>query len=100
GYYDRAVEAGQRALTISQALGDFALELVANQYVGLAYYLLAEYRRAIELLRRGIESLQSDQNGDRFGQLILPSVQSRAWLACCHAQLGEFTEAMTVGEQG
>ena len=100
GYYDRAVEAGQRALTISQALGDFALELVANQYVGLAYYLLAGYRRAIELLRRGIGSLQSDQNGERFGQLILPSVQSRAWLACCHAQLGEFTEAMTVGEQG
>jgi tetratricopeptide (TPR) repeat protein len=100
GDYDRAVEAGQRALAIAQAIGDFALGLVANQYLGTAYYYLAEYRRAIELLGRGIESLQSDQNGDRFGQLILPSVQSRAWLTCCYAQLGEFTEGITVGDQG
>jgi class 3 adenylate cyclase/tetratricopeptide (TPR) repeat protein len=100
GDYDRAVEAGQRALAIGQAIGDFALGLVANQYLGTSYYYLAEYRRAIELLRRGIESLQSDQNGDRFGQLILPSVQSRAWLTCCHAQLGDFAEGITVGEQG
>jgi predicted ATPase/class 3 adenylate cyclase len=98
--YDRAVEAGQRALAIGQAIGDFALGLVTNQYLGTAYYYLAEYGRAIQLLRRGIESLQSDQNGDRFGQLILPSVQSRAWLTCCHAQLGEFAEGIIVGEQG
>jgi class 3 adenylate cyclase/tetratricopeptide (TPR) repeat protein len=100
GDYGRAVEAGQRALAIGQAIGDFALGLVANQYLGTAYYYLAEYRRAIELLRRGVESLQSDQDGDRFGQLILPSVQSRAWLTCCHAQLGEFAEGMPVAEQG
>jgi class 3 adenylate cyclase/tetratricopeptide (TPR) repeat protein len=100
GDYGRAVQAGQRALAIGQAIGDFALGLVANQYLGTAYYYLAEYRRAIELLRRGIESLQSDQDGDRFGQLILPSVQSRAWLTCCHAQLGEFAEGIPVAEQG
>jgi class 3 adenylate cyclase/tetratricopeptide (TPR) repeat protein len=98
--YGRAIEAGQHALSIGQSIGDSALGLVTNQYVGTAYYYLAGYRRAIELLRRGIEAIQSDQNGDRFGQLNLPSVQSRAWLACCHAQLGEFAEGITVGEQG
>jgi class 3 adenylate cyclase/tetratricopeptide (TPR) repeat protein len=100
GVHDRAVGAGQRAFAIGQAIGDFALELVGNQYLGMTYYYLAEYRRAMELLRRGIESLPGDQKGDRFGQLVLPSVQSRAWLNCCHAQLGEFAEGITVGEQG
>jgi class 3 adenylate cyclase/tetratricopeptide (TPR) repeat protein len=100
GVHDRAVGAGQRAFAIGHTIGDFALELVGNQYLGMTYYYLAEYRRAMELLRRGIESLQGDQKGDRFGQLVLPSVQSRAWLNCCHAQLGEFAEGITVGEQG
>jgi class 3 adenylate cyclase/tetratricopeptide (TPR) repeat protein len=100
GDYDRAVGAGQRALAIGQALGDLALELVANQYLGLAYYHLAEYHGAMQLLRRGGGSLQGDRSGDRFGQLVLPSVQSRAWLTCCHAQLGEFSEGITVGEWG
>jgi len=47
-----------------------------------------------------VESLEGDLVRDRFGQLILPSVQSRAWLTCSHAELGEFSEGIAVGEEG
>src|SRR5262249_42523630 len=36
----------------------------------------------------------------RFGQVILPAVSSRAWLAVCHAELGMFAEGDTIGKEG
>jgi tetratricopeptide (TPR) repeat protein len=45
-------------------------------------------------------SLSGAQRYERFGQAILPSVQSRAFLAACHAELGRFTTGSTLGKEG
>jgi hypothetical protein len=37
---------------------------------------------------------------ERFGQANLPAVQSLAFLAACHAELGMFAEGSTLGEEG
>jgi len=37
---------------------------------------------------------------ERFGQVLLPAVYSRANLAACHAELGTFTEGGALGEEG
>lgn len=37
---------------------------------------------------------------EHFGQVILPAVLSRAYLAWCHAELGTFAEGRTLGEEG
>ena len=37
---------------------------------------------------------------ERFGQVILPAVQARAWLAWCHAELGTFGEGSAFGDEG
>jgi tetratricopeptide (TPR) repeat protein len=44
------------------------------------------------------EALQGDQRYERLGTATLGSVVSRAQLAWCLAELGEFTEAMARGE--
>jgi class 3 adenylate cyclase/tetratricopeptide (TPR) repeat protein len=100
GDYDHAGEAAKRALAISEALGDSSLALVANQYLGLVYYAMGRHRRATELLTKNVAALGADLVHDRFGQLILPAVQSRAWLICSHAELGEFAEGMAIGDEG
>src|SRR4029450_7187247 len=37
---------------------------------------------------------------ERLGQLNLPAVYSRAFLARCHAELGTFVEGSTLGGEG
>jgi tetratricopeptide (TPR) repeat protein len=100
GDYDNAIESGQRALAIAVALGDFPLQLQANIFLGQAYHAVGDYRQAIDLLRRNVVSLKGDLLYERFGMGALPSVLSRARLVWCLADLGGFTEGVTLGEEG
>ena len=45
-------------------------------------------------------SLEGARRHERFGQVNLPAVFSRAWLAWCHAELGTFAEGRALGEEG
>ena len=99
GDHDRAVESGQHALAVAETLGDFALQVMANHYLGMAYHALGDHRRAMELLRSNVESLAGDLLRERFGLTGLPAVLSRAWLARCLAELGAFPEGIAHEEE-
>ena len=94
GDYDGAVASGQHALAVAETLGDFALQVMAEHYLGTAYHVLGDHHRAIELLRSNVESLAGDLIRERFGLIGLPSVLSRAWLGRCLAELGAFPEGI------
>ncbi len=100
GDYQQALESGQRALAIAARLGDLALQVTANYYLGQHYYVLGEYGRAIGFFRDNVESLHGDRVRKRFGMAGLPSVFNRAWLAWSLAELGQFAEGIACGEQG
>ena len=80
--------------------GDVVLQALANQRLGRAYQAQGDYRRAIDCLRQTVASLEGARRHERFGQVFLPAVHSRAWLAVCHAELGTFAEGCAFGEEG
>jgi len=100
GDYDRAVASGQHALALAESVSDFSTQVVANVYLGIAYYSLGDYRRAIEVLRKVVTSVTGDLTREHFGMTGFPSVQSRTWLAWCLAEVGAFREAIAYGEEG
>jgi class 3 adenylate cyclase/tetratricopeptide (TPR) repeat protein len=100
GAFDQAIAAAQRALALTGAGGDAVLHAVANQSLGFAYQAQGAYRRASDCLRQTVIAFDGMRRHERFGQLFLPSVNSRAWLAWCHAELGMFAEGRTLGEEG
>jgi tetratricopeptide (TPR) repeat protein len=100
GAYDQAIAAGQRALALATAGGDAVLQALANQALGLAYHAQGDYRRAIDCLGQTVASLDGARSRERFGQVYLPAVQSRSYLAWCHAELGTFAEGRALGEEG
>ena len=100
GAYDQAIASAQRALALATASGDVVLHALANLYLGVAYQAQGDYRRAIDCLRQTVASLDGARRRERFGQVILPAVQSRAFLAACHAELGMFAEGSALGEEG
>jgi tetratricopeptide (TPR) repeat protein len=100
GAYDQSMAAGQRALALATAGGDGVLHALANQRLGIAYQAQGDYRRAIDCLEQIVVSLEGARRHERFGQVSLPAVTSRAWLASCHAELGTFAEGHALGEEG
>jgi class 3 adenylate cyclase/tetratricopeptide (TPR) repeat protein len=100
GAYDQSIAAAQRALRLAITDEDIVLQALANQFLGATYWAQGDYRRAIDCLGQTATSLHGAQRHERFGQAILPSVQSRAFLAACHAELGQFAAGRVLGEEG
>jgi class 3 adenylate cyclase/tetratricopeptide (TPR) repeat protein len=100
GAYDQAIASAQRALALATTGGDAVVHALANLYLGAAYWAQGDYLRAIDCLRQTVASLHGAQRRERLGQANLPSVQSLAFLAACHAELGMFAEGRALGEDG
>jgi tetratricopeptide (TPR) repeat protein len=100
GAYDQSITAAQRALTLAMTGGDLVLQALANLFLGATHWAQGNYQRAIDCLGQTAMSLSGAQRHARFGQAILPSVQSRVFLAACHAELGRFAEGNVLGEEG
>jgi len=96
----RALESGHRCLAIATDLGDFTLQVRTNQALGQAYYALGDYHRSIDFLRSTVVSLHDDLLYERFGLTTFPSVASRSFLVWCLTELGEFSEAIAIAEEG
>jgi tetratricopeptide (TPR) repeat protein len=92
---DRAVESGQRASVIAAALGDSALEVLANIRLGQAFFTSGEFRRAMEVLTRDAEALEGDVRPGLLAVVIYRCFQS--W---CLAALGDFATARTMAQEG
>jgi tetratricopeptide (TPR) repeat protein len=100
GAYDQASAASQRTLVLATTSGDVVLQALAIYYFGQASQAQGDYRRAIDCFRETVTSLEGARRYERFGQVYLPAVISRALLAECHAELGTFAEGSTLGAEG
>jgi len=99
GDLHRAIETGQRALTIAQSSGDFALEMMATFFSGLPYIPLGDYPQAVYYHRKNVETLTGAWLQEHFGEPGLPSVFCRAFLAWGLAELGAFVEGRGYGAE-
>ncbi|MGH7345439.1 MAG: ATP-binding protein, partial [Candidatus Rokuibacteriota bacterium] len=99
GDQDRAIEYGQQALAIADAVDELALRLRANTYLGQTYYALGDYRRGAGFLVRNVDMLDSERQLQAYGFAQLPSVHSRTCLVWCLAELGEFDDGIRIGHE-
>ena len=54
----------------------------------------------MDACRQAMALLEGEQHYERFGQPVLPAVQSRTYLSTCLAEVGAFAEGIAVGEAG
>ena len=94
GEYEQAVTASERAIAMAISLDDYGLEVRATVSMGLAYYRLGNYPKAVEALTRNLVPLDSPVVRERFGSIGLTFSNSRTALALALAERGEFIEAV------
>jgi class 3 adenylate cyclase/tetratricopeptide (TPR) repeat protein len=100
GAYAQAIAAGQRTHALATASGELVLSTLAHSYLGIAYAVQGDYRRAIDCFGPTVAALEGAQRYEFFGELYPPAVFCRAWLAVCHAALGTFAEGQPLGDEG
>ena len=99
GDQDQAIEWGQRALAAARELEDFNLQVVASTWLGQIYFARAEYGHALALFRDNVRLLVGELARQRFGMPQPPAIHSRTCLAWCLSELGDFAEAVALGEE-
>jgi tetratricopeptide (TPR) repeat protein len=98
GEHEHAVDLCRRALGVASEIGDPALQISTNMYLGLAFYALGGYRAAARLFRALVGIQGGGVTRERFG-LAVTGVFSRSYLAMVLAELGDFVEGNAVAEE-
>jgi class 3 adenylate cyclase/tetratricopeptide (TPR) repeat protein len=108
GDSQRALEVGERARAIAADLGDTVLQARVSWVLGLQRQTRGEYLQAVELLRSTLNGVERERSFEGLGRsefavewvrTRVVSVSARARLAWCLAELGDFSEAITCGNQ-
>lgn len=100
GEHGAALNEGDRALAMAEALEDPGLLVLIRTRLGEARHVRGDYREAAALFRQNIAALTGDRALERFGLLQPPAVHSRAWLVSSLTELGMFPEGRAVAAEG
>jgi tetratricopeptide (TPR) repeat protein len=99
GEHTRAIDLAEQALVTAADIDDPILRAMIELPLGEAHYCLGAYDRAIDVLTRNIEFLDTELRRTRPGVSHLHHVLSGGFLGMALAERGEFAEAMRVAEQ-
>jgi tetratricopeptide (TPR) repeat protein len=100
GEPERAIEFGRRALDLTAASENPASSAVTHYYLGVAYKQTGQYSVAIDVLKRGLQSIDDSLRHERFGTAAVLSVACRSHLVQSLAATGQFSEGVLHGLEG
>ena len=99
GSYVEAIDSGQRALAIAEAIADRSLGVWTTIALGRSYFATGDYRRGAEVTLGLVESMDEAELDEHLRPGALrPSVGCRTWLALCLERLGSFDAALRWAE--
>jgi predicted ATPase len=95
----RAIEAGQRALTLATHLDDVALQISTRFVLARVYGECGDYRQAVDICRHIVATLTDDVLPQLSDTLALPASTARAYAAWGLTELGAFAEGLVYGSE-
>ncbi len=99
GNHAGAIASARCATEIARKLDDFSTRVTADIYAGRALHALGRYREATDVFRGVVDSLRGERASEHAGIPVLPAVFARSYLTMGLTELGDFTEALAVGNE-
>ena len=99
GNSEQAVITGKEALKYIVGQRNIDSNIVAHNWLGVAYHNLGQFEPSIDELNKALSLIPEARNADFFGTNGIVSVNCKAWLMRSLAQIGNFSEALRYGEE-
>src|SRR5260370_40000880 len=90
----------ENAQALAEPLSDFSLRVGSNFYLGTVCLTSGDYRQAEKVLRKVVELVHGERQGDRCGLAALPAAMARGYATWALTELGAFDDGITLGEEG
>jgi tetratricopeptide (TPR) repeat protein len=100
GMPEQAIERGEKALALVPETADLELEMLINGHLASVCVARGDYRQAVEILDKAVDTLRGDLELRRFGLPGPASIFFRVWLVSALARLGRFDEADARAQEG
>jgi tetratricopeptide (TPR) repeat protein len=93
-----AIASGRKAERLAGLLGDPQLLVEASVLLAMAYFAVADYRRAKRLFLKVLQLLEETPSDRRFALAGFPGITARAYLTKISSAQGEFERGIFYGE--
>lgn len=101
GDHARALDAGERAVKISEATDNYPQQLAARFSVGMVRHAFGEFRQSIDIHRALLDEVSGGElQYKRMGWAAYPSVFIQTFLASALIEIGEFDQARAHVDDG
>jgi tetratricopeptide (TPR) repeat protein len=99
GNSEQAVITGKQALKYMVGQKNIDSNIVAHNWLGVAYHNLGQFELSIDELNNALSLIPEARNAEFFGTNGIVSVNCKAWLIRSLAQIGKFRETLRYGEE-
>jgi tetratricopeptide (TPR) repeat protein len=99
GNSEQAVITGKQALKYIARRSNIDSNIVAHNWLGVAYHNLGQFGPAIDELKNALSLIPETRNAEFFGTNGIVSVNCKGWLIRSLAQIGNFSETLRYGEE-
>ena len=99
GNSEQAVITGKQALKYTVGQKNFKANVVAHNWLGVAYHNLGQFEPSINELEAALSLIPEDQKYSFFGTNGIVSVNCKGWLIRSLAQIGNFSETRQYGDE-
>ena len=99
GNSEQAVITGKQALKYIVGQKNIDSNIVAHNWLGVAYHNLGQFEPSIDELNKALSLIPEARNAEFFGTNGIVSVNCKGWLIRSLAQIGNFSETFRYGEE-
>ena len=99
GNSERAVITGKEALDHTIGEKNIDANIVAHNWLGVAYHNLGQFKASVEELKTVLSLIPENRTYEFLGTPVIVSVNCKTWLIRGLAQIGNFNETTRYGDE-
>ena len=95
----KAIEVGQKGLDLAKRAGDFSCQVATIFHLGFYFHTIGDFPKQIEIHQELRKIVSGEAVFQRHGMAGVPSAAARGCLVLGMAELGNFKEIETIGQE-